>query len=223
MKRTFLSLSMMLMAFMANAQQVVNVEFLDGDLDNDNKITTNDVTGMIDTYLTNEEPRKTVSVTVDNSELEEKIAKNTEWIDYMLKNQYFGLTEDEVQKMIEDYAAAHPGLTSADVEGLIAAYLAKNPHQGLTKDDVQTIITEWIYNHQILDKGQVDALIEAAITKTLAGYALKSDIPTQAYIEDLINKAISAYDTTQQQTINELKATIDELKKEIQELKNAIK
>ncbi|MBR2153000.1 MAG: hypothetical protein IJ901_00050 [Bacteroidaceae bacterium] len=222
MKRTFLSLSMMLMAFMANAQQVVNVEFLDGDLDNDNKITTNDVTGMIDTYLTNEEPRKTVSVTVDNSELEEKIAKNTEWIDYMLKNQYFGLTEDEVQKMIEDYAAAHPGLTCDDVETLIAAYLAKNP-QGLTKDDVQTIITEWIYNYQILDKGQVDALIEAAITKTLAGYALKSDIPTQAYIEDLINKAISAYDTTQQQTINELKATIDELKKEIQELKNAIK
>ena len=120
----------------------------------------------------------------------------------------------EVQKMIEDYAAAHPGvsksdvedlikgylvtnpgLTSDDVETLIAAYLAKNP-QGLTKDDVQTIITEWIYNHQILDKGQVDALIEAAITKALADYALKSDIPTQAYIESLIDKAINAYAAT---------------------------
>ncbi len=64
---------MMLMAFMANAQQVVNVEFLDGDLDCDNQITINDVTGLIDTYLTNEEPRKTVSVTVDNSKLQEQI------------------------------------------------------------------------------------------------------------------------------------------------------
>ena len=221
MKRTFISLSMMLMAFMANAQQVVNVEFLDGDLDNDNKITTNDVTGMIDTYLTNEEPRKTVSVTVDNSELEEKIAKNTEWIDYMLKNQYFGLTEDEVRKLIEDYLTENPSISVDDVNKLIMEYLVTNP--SLTKDDVETIVTAWIYDHQIINKVQVDALIEAAITKALAGYALKSDIPTQAYIEDLINKAISAYDTTQQQTINELKATIDELKKEIQELKNAIK
>ena len=134
----------------------------------------------------------------------------------------------EVQKMIEDYAAAHPGvsksdvedlikgylvtnpgLTSDDVETLIAAYLAKNP-QGLTKDDVQTIITEWIYNHQILDKGQVDALIEAAITKALADYALKSDIPTQAYIESLIDKAINAYAATDNHiTAAEVDAMID--------------
>ena len=73
MKSFFISISMMLMAFMANAQQVVNVEFLDGDLDCDNQITVNDVTGLIDTYLTNEEPRKTVSVTVDNSKLQEQI------------------------------------------------------------------------------------------------------------------------------------------------------
>lgn len=73
MKSFFISISMMLMAFMANAQQVVNVEFLDGDLDCDNQITINDVTGLIDTYLTNEEPRKTVSVTVDNSKLQEQI------------------------------------------------------------------------------------------------------------------------------------------------------
>lgn len=73
MKSFFISISMMLLAFMANAQQVVNVEFLDGDLDCDNQITINDVTGLIDTYLTNEKPRKTVSVTVDNSKLQEQI------------------------------------------------------------------------------------------------------------------------------------------------------
>ncbi|MBQ9363603.1 MAG: hypothetical protein IJT97_09345 [Bacteroidaceae bacterium] len=229
MKSFFISISMMLMTLMASAQQVVNVEFLDGDLDNDNKITTGDVTGLIDTYLTNEEPRKTVSVTIDNSELETRIAKNTEWIDYFLKNQYFGINEDEVQKMIEDYMVAHPGLSVDDVNKLIRDYLQANPslsandvetiaeyvydkYPRLTQADVETIVKEWIYDHQILNRDQVCELIE----KALSYFALKSDVPTQSYIEDLISKAL----VNQQQTIDELKATIEELKKEINNLKN---
>ncbi|MBQ9642147.1 MAG: hypothetical protein IJV06_11410 [Bacteroidaceae bacterium] len=119
----------------------------------------------------------------------------------------------EVEQMIKDYAAAHPGLSKQDVKDLIEGYLTSNPgltkedvetivdaymkaHPSLSKEDVQTIVTEWVYNHQILNKDEVNELIEAAITKALADYALKSDIPTQAYIESLIDKAINAYAAT---------------------------
>ncbi|MBQ9363228.1 MAG: hypothetical protein IJT97_07400 [Bacteroidaceae bacterium] len=110
--------------------------------------------------------------------------------DYVKANP--GLSADDVNKLIKDYLQANPGLTTDDVETIVKAYLATNP-QGLTEDQVKTIVTAWIYDHQILNKDQVDALIEAAITKALANYALKSDIPTQAYIESLIDKAINAY------------------------------
>ena len=236
MKRAFISISMMLMMLMASAQQVVNVEFLDGDLNNDDKITTGDVTGLIDYYLNDEEPRKTVTVTVDNSELEAKIARNTEWIDYFIKNQYDGINEDKVREIVEEYMRENPGLSKEDVETIVKCYMMEHPgltendveelvkYYGLTADNVKKLITEWVYNHQILNKDEVYGLIEAALTKALVDYALKSDIPTKEYIESLIDKAINNYTAVYvQPTINELQATIEELKAEINNLKNASK
>ncbi|MBQ9641712.1 MAG: hypothetical protein IJV06_09165 [Bacteroidaceae bacterium] len=215
MKRAFISISMMLMMLMANAQQVVNVEFLDGDLDNDDKITTGDVTGLIDYYLNDEEPRKTVTVTVDNSELEAKIARNTEWIDYFIKNQYDGINEDKVRKIVEEYMRENPGLSKEDVETIVKCYMMEHPgltendveelvkYYGLTADNVKILITEWVYNHQILNKDEVNELINVALTNY--------DVSQQEKFNKLY------------QTIGELQATIEELKAEINNLKNASK
>ena len=123
MKSIFISISMMLMAFMANAQQVVNVEFLDGDLDCDNQITTNDVTGLIDTYLTNEEPRKTVSVTVDNSELQEQLDSINEGVAYLKAVSV--LYPDVVQNKV-DIARLQQAIADIDLSPYVTtAFLAE--------------------------------------------------------------------------------------------------
>ncbi|MBQ9641758.1 MAG: hypothetical protein IJV06_09420 [Bacteroidaceae bacterium] len=74
MKKTVLSLFLMASSIMAGAQQVVNVEYLNGDLDQDGLITTSDVTGLIDAYLEDELPAGVVSVTIDDSEVQARIA-----------------------------------------------------------------------------------------------------------------------------------------------------
>jgi chromosome segregation ATPase len=66
MKKILLPMLMTATSLMANAQYV-NVEFLNGDMDNDDQITVNDVTGLIGAYLESATPLKTV--TVDNTEL----------------------------------------------------------------------------------------------------------------------------------------------------------
>ena len=126
----------------------------------------------------------------------------------------------EVEQMIKDYAAAHPGLSKQDVKDLIEGYLTSNPgltkedvetivdaymkaHPSLSKEDVQTIVTEWVYNHQILNKDEVNELINVALTNY--------DVSQQEKFNKLY------------QTIGELQATIEELKAEINNLKNASK
>ncbi|MBQ9363666.1 MAG: hypothetical protein IJT97_09670 [Bacteroidaceae bacterium] len=70
MKKTLLSLLMMATGIMANAQlQTVSVEYLNGDMDEDDQITVNDVTGLVGVYLDGTTPRNTVEVTVDNTDL----------------------------------------------------------------------------------------------------------------------------------------------------------
>lgn len=88
MKKTLLSMLMMGSALMANAQQTINVEFLNGDMDDDDQITVNDVTNLIGAYLEGTTPIK--SITVDNTEVmdlfnwnykqDDAIATNSEMI-----------------------------------------------------------------------------------------------------------------------------------------------
>ena len=77
MKKTLLSMLMMGSALMANAQQTINVEFLNGDMDDDDQITVNDVTNLIGAYLEGTTPIK--SITVDNTEVMDKIDYLFNW------------------------------------------------------------------------------------------------------------------------------------------------
>lgn len=77
MKKTLLSMLMMGSALMANAQQTINVEFLNGDMDDDDQITVNDVTNLIGAYLEGTTPIK--SITVDNTEVMDKMDYLFNW------------------------------------------------------------------------------------------------------------------------------------------------
>ena len=68
---------MMGSALMANAQQTINVEFLNGDMDDDDQITVNDVTNLIGAYLEGTTPIK--SITVDNTEVMDKMDYLFNW------------------------------------------------------------------------------------------------------------------------------------------------
>jgi len=79
MKKTLLSLSMMALATLAGAQtQVVEVEYLNGDMDNDQQITVSDATHLIDAYVKNRHTRQTMMVEIDNSWMNDYIAPWTE-------------------------------------------------------------------------------------------------------------------------------------------------
>ena len=79
MKKTLLSLSMMAMAVMAGAQtQVVEVEYLNGDMDGDQQITVNDASGLINAYVKNLDTRQTMMLEIDNSWVNDYIAPWTQ-------------------------------------------------------------------------------------------------------------------------------------------------
>lgn len=105
MKKTLLSMLMMGSALMANAQQTINVEFLNGDMDDDDQITVNDVTNLIGAYLEGTTPIK--SIAVDNTEVMDKMDYLFNWNykqDDAIANNSYKIANNSYK--IEDNSAA---------------------------------------------------------------------------------------------------------------------
>lgn len=75
---------MMAMTIMAGAQtQVVEVEYLNGDMDGDQQITVNDASGLIEAYVKNLDTRQTMTMEIDNSWVNDYIAP---WAEQTTRN-----------------------------------------------------------------------------------------------------------------------------------------
>lgn len=99
-----------------------------------------------------------------------------------------GLTEEQVNALINQYHATHKDCQCGDIETLIKNYLEKNkyvteaqaeaiaqkyhdehPNSSLTTEDVNNLIATYIAN-QLLDEGTIKKAIDAAIQKALAEF-----------------------------------------------------
>lgn len=118
-----------------------------------------------------------------------------------------GLTEEQVNALINQYHATHKDCQCGDIETLIKNYLEKNkyvteaqaeaiakkyhdehPNSSLTNEDVNNLIATYIAN-QLADEGTIKKAIDAAIQKALAEYVSCTCKPlTKEDIEKIIEQ-----------------------------------
>lgn len=142
-----------------------------------------------------------------------------------------GLTNEEVQALIEAYHNSHPdcecgdikvlienylkenpGLSESDVEAIVKAYHDAHPQSTLDENDVKSIVETYINQLQHFTKEQIEAMINTAIAQALANYtSCTCNSYTKSEVDALIKAAIEAYAATDGHglTAAEVQALID--------------